>query len=261
MAPKKGVSFDDKRLRLLEIFARAEVFTLKEIERIGSKEKGIVEQTIKDVLQTLVDDGLVETDKIGAGNFYWALPSKAGNSRRSQLSKLQNDLQQKNAAISELEKRKRESESLRGDSGRASKIAEHATLNSNIKRLREEISKFSTCDPEIFAKLQRESKVSKAAADRWTDNLFLLQVRQFHIVSLKHRLTGLQSHVKSVGFSIEQFNQEFVRVTCIFKTLALKLIFRAFLTNWIMCSRALRMKIALLGELFTHPTQWICVVN
>ena len=77
MAPKKGVSFDDKRLRLLEIFARAEVFTLKEIEKIGSKEKGIVEQTIKDVLQTLVDDGLVETDKIGAGNFYWALPSTA----------------------------------------------------------------------------------------------------------------------------------------------------------------------------------------
>ena len=35
MAPKKGVSFDDKRLRLLEIFARAEVFTLKEIEKIG----------------------------------------------------------------------------------------------------------------------------------------------------------------------------------------------------------------------------------
>jgi len=138
MAPKKGVSFDDKRLRLLEIFSRAEVFTLKEIEKIGSKEKGIVEQTIKDVLQTLVDDGLVETDKIGAGNFYWALPSKAGNSRRSQISKLQGEIQLKAAATSELEKRKRESESLRGDSGRAAKIAEHAALASNIKRLREE---------------------------------------------------------------------------------------------------------------------------
>jgi hypothetical protein len=176
MAPKKGVSFDDKRLRLLEIFARAEVFTLKEIEKIGSKEKGIVEQTIKDVLQTLVDDALVETDKIGAGNFYWALPSKAGNSRRSQISKLQSELQLKAAAISELEKRKRESESQRGDSGRAVKIAQHTALTSNVKRLREEISKFSTCDPEIFAKLQKESKVAKAAADRWTDNLFLLQV-------------------------------------------------------------------------------------
>jgi hypothetical protein len=183
MAPKKGVSFDDKRLRLLEIFARAEVFTLKEIEKIGSKEKGIVEQTIKDVLQTLVDDGLVETDKIGAGNFFWALPSKAGNSRRSQLSKLQTDLQLKTVAISELEKRKRESESLRGDSERAAKIAEHSSLNSTIKRLREDISKFSTCDPEIFAKLQKDAKVAKSAVDRWTDNVFLLQVLYFQYFS------------------------------------------------------------------------------
>ena len=82
MAPKKGVSFDDKRLRLLEIFARAEVFTLKEIEKIGSKEKGIVEQTIKDVLQTLVDDALVETDKIGAGNFLRGRAGKAYNTIR-----------------------------------------------------------------------------------------------------------------------------------------------------------------------------------
>jgi predicted transcriptional regulator len=187
MAPKKGVSFDDKRLRLLEIFSRAEVFTLKEIEKIGSKEKGIVEQTIKDVLQTLVDDGLVETDKIGAGNFYWALPSKAGNSRRSQISKLQGEIQLKAAATSELEKRKRESESLRGDSGRAAKIAEHAALASNIKRLREEISVFSTCDPEIFAKLQKDAKVAKAAADRWTDNLFLLQVISIQFFSRNSR--------------------------------------------------------------------------
>jgi hypothetical protein len=111
-----------------------------------------------------------------AGNFYWALPSKAGNSRRSQISKLQSEIQLKTAAVGDLEKRKRESESLRGDSGRAAKIAEHTTLTSNIKRLKDEISQFSTCDPETFAKLKQDAKVAKAAADRWTDNLFLLQV-------------------------------------------------------------------------------------
>jgi hypothetical protein len=36
----------------------------------------LVFQTIKDVNQSLVDDNLVETDKIGAGAFFWALPSK-----------------------------------------------------------------------------------------------------------------------------------------------------------------------------------------
>lgn len=34
-------------------------------------------QTVKEILQSLVDDFLVDYDKIGAGNFYWALPSKA----------------------------------------------------------------------------------------------------------------------------------------------------------------------------------------
>lgn len=34
-------------------------------------------QSVKDVLQSLVDDSLVDFDKIGSGNFYWALPSNA----------------------------------------------------------------------------------------------------------------------------------------------------------------------------------------
>ena len=38
----------------------------------------VVSQSIKEVLQSLCDDGLVDSDKIGAGNFFWALPSKAG---------------------------------------------------------------------------------------------------------------------------------------------------------------------------------------
>lgn len=37
----------------------------------------IVSQTVKDVLQGLIDDNLVDQDKIGASNIYWAFPSKA----------------------------------------------------------------------------------------------------------------------------------------------------------------------------------------
>ena len=32
---------------------------------------------VKDLLQGLVDDNLVEFDKIGTSNFFWALPSRA----------------------------------------------------------------------------------------------------------------------------------------------------------------------------------------
>ena len=55
---------------------------LKEIEKMGAK-KGVVLQTIKDVNQSLIDDNLVETDRIGIGAFFWALPSKGFQVRKN----------------------------------------------------------------------------------------------------------------------------------------------------------------------------------
>lgn len=80
-----------------------EVFTLKELEKLGTKAgvgawvggggadaspvcarrvgapggAAAVTQTIKDVVQSLVDDGMVELEKIGSANYYWSFPSKA----------------------------------------------------------------------------------------------------------------------------------------------------------------------------------------
>ena len=53
-----------------------DVFTFKDLERLAPK-SGIIPQSVKEVLEAIVADGLVETDKIGAGVFYWAFPSKA----------------------------------------------------------------------------------------------------------------------------------------------------------------------------------------
>ena len=76
MKKKKGLSLDDKRQKLLEVYySHKSVLNLKEVEKYGAK-KGVVLQTIKDVNQSLIDDNLVETDKIGIGAFFWALPSK-----------------------------------------------------------------------------------------------------------------------------------------------------------------------------------------
>lgn len=37
----------------------------------------IVAQSVKDVLMSLVDDGLVTMDKIGTSNYFWSYPSAA----------------------------------------------------------------------------------------------------------------------------------------------------------------------------------------
>lgn len=75
MSKRKGVSLDEKRMRMLQIFyEKKEFFTLKELEKIALKEKNIVVQAVKDVLQGLVDDGLVRSEKIGTSIYFWRFP-------------------------------------------------------------------------------------------------------------------------------------------------------------------------------------------
>ncbi|KAF4316486.1 hypothetical protein BBO99_00008688 [Phytophthora kernoviae] len=66
MSRRKGVSLQEKRERILHIYHDSkEVYNLKEVEKLGSK-AGVVLQTVKDVNQALVDDVLVDTDKVKA---------------------------------------------------------------------------------------------------------------------------------------------------------------------------------------------------
>ena len=39
----------------------------------------IAAQSVKEVLQSLVDDGMVDADRIGTSMYFWAFPSKAAN--------------------------------------------------------------------------------------------------------------------------------------------------------------------------------------
>ena len=75
---------------MLEIFyEKKDFFQLKDLEKIAPKEKGIVQGTVKDVVQSLVDDGMVDTDKIGTSVYFWAFPSKAINIKKQKLSQLE----------------------------------------------------------------------------------------------------------------------------------------------------------------------------
>jgi hypothetical protein len=38
--------------------------------------------SVKDILQSLVDDAMVDSDRIGTSNYFWAFPSKAINNVR-----------------------------------------------------------------------------------------------------------------------------------------------------------------------------------
>ena len=77
MAPgnKKGLSLEEKRKKMMEIFYETkDVFLLKDLEKIAPKSKGITPMSVKDVVTSLVDDCLVDSEKIGTSIYFWAFP-------------------------------------------------------------------------------------------------------------------------------------------------------------------------------------------
>ena len=94
MSKKRGLSLEEKRERVLEIFhSKKDVFLLKELEKIAYKEKGVVTQSVKDVVQSLVDDDLISSDKIGSSIYYWGFPSSALVLKKNKLADITNNLQ------------------------------------------------------------------------------------------------------------------------------------------------------------------------
>ena len=94
MAPsKKGLSLEEKRKKMMEIFYESkDVYLLKDLEKIAPKLKGITSMSVKDVVTSLVDDGLVDSDKIGTSIYFWAFPSKATQARKLKLENNQRKL-------------------------------------------------------------------------------------------------------------------------------------------------------------------------
>ncbi|KAK6031151.1 paired box' domain protein, partial [Ostertagia ostertagi] len=68
---------------------------------IAPKQKGVIAQSVKEVTQSLVDDGLVECEKIGTFVCYWAFPSKALQTRKRKLKDLEESVRDLEAKIND----------------------------------------------------------------------------------------------------------------------------------------------------------------
>ena len=170
------MSLEDKRAKLLEMYyERKEVLNLKEVEKYGAK-KGIVLQSVKDVNQSLIDDNLVETDKIGIGTFFWALPSKGFQVRKNLIEDYDKKLENTKKEIEETAaKVVTETESRFSNDGERERMIEQLEEARKKKAdLETELKQFERSDPKILLKIADDSKISKDSINRWTDNLFLI---------------------------------------------------------------------------------------
>ncbi|XP_064392149.1 meiotic nuclear division protein 1 homolog [Halichondria panicea] len=174
MSKRRGLSLEEKRTRMMALFfERKDVFQLKELEKLGHKEKGINSMVVKDIVHSLIDDGLVDTDRVGISNYFWSFPSKAVNKRMQRLEDLEKQLSDLETKRSVLTDKIAEAQVGREESDERTQLLKQLEAGKEEKKqLAAELESHRTCDPERIKELRGETAVAKEAANRWTDNVF-----------------------------------------------------------------------------------------
>ncbi|ORY92110.1 meiotic nuclear division protein 1 [Syncephalastrum racemosum] len=174
---KKGLSLEEKRKRMIEYLHQTnDFYQLKELEKMGPK-RGIVSQSVKEVVQGLVDDELVSSDKIGTSNYFWAFPSAAVQRARNKEKDLQNKIEREtnrhetlrttmtilnSADRDETPEREQLLQALESEKKR------HANIQIQLQLYRES-------DPDVYREKECKIKIDKEVADKATEDIWTLK--------------------------------------------------------------------------------------
>ncbi|KAL7753108.1 Iron-sulfur clusters transporter atm1, mitochondrial [Sorochytrium milnesiophthora] len=189
--PPKGISYEEKRKRLLEILHETvllslfgkwcmdctkDFYQLKDLEKLAPKSKGIIAQSVKEVLQSLVDDDLVTQERIGASNYFWSFPSQAAKTRRNKLEQMRAERDKLLATRNDLQAKIAEAQIGREPSDERTKLLQAvAEAESQRSAHMIELEQYRESDPAVFEHKQQVVKTCRDAANRWTENIFALQ--------------------------------------------------------------------------------------
>ncbi|KAF8388908.1 hypothetical protein HHK36_025589 [Tetracentron sinense] len=197
---KRGLSLEEKREKMLQIFYDSQdFFLLKELEKLGPK-KGVISQSVKDVVQSLVDDDLVSKDKIGTSVYFWSLPSCAGNQLRNVYHKLESDLESSKKRLAELVDQRGCLKKGREESDeREEALRELKAIELKYYELKDEMGQYADNDPAALEALKKAIEVAHAATNRWTDNIFTM--RQWCSNSFPEAKEQLEHMYKEVGIT------------------------------------------------------------
>uniref|UniRef100_A0A453KJY9 Meiotic nuclear division protein 1 homolog n=1 Tax=Aegilops tauschii subsp. strangulata TaxID=200361 RepID=A0A453KJY9_AEGTS len=177
MSKKRGLSLEEKREQMLQIFYESQDFyLLKELEKMGPK-KGVISQSVKDVVQSLVDDDLVLRDKIGTSVYFWSLPSCAGNQLRTTYNKLESDLSNSKKRYMELLEQRDDLKRGREDTDeREDALEELKAVELRHKKLKEELAAYADSDPSALEAMSMRSIIPHftMGVGTWTSIIVLI---------------------------------------------------------------------------------------
>lgn len=140
------------------------------------KATGIVSQSVKEVLQSLVDDRLVNAEKIGTSNYFWSFPSTAMQFRENVRKSLREEIEKLRESREKMEKQLEEASASRIDSPERDELLQKYRELEKIRcESEKKLEIHRANDPKLLEQLKKSTKEAKIAANRWTDNIFTLQ--------------------------------------------------------------------------------------
>ena len=142
---------------------------------VQASKSGVVLQTVKDMNQSLVDDGMVYSDKIGSANFFWSFPSKALQDKINAHEMLTLQLSKSREVSVDLQRRLEEQRASRNAPGREGKIAQLTSLQTQEKGLDTSLEQGKANDPVEVNKVLKVADENMNHANRWTDNIWAMK--------------------------------------------------------------------------------------
>ena len=200
MAPR-GMSAEEKKAVVLDVFRAAEApFAVKEIEKAAGAKKGLHPMQIKDLVVALVDDGKVNSEKIGASTYYWSFPAEASAKVRAEGERLdqeRNSLSERKASLEAEVSQRRAAAGPSEDAERERLQAVLQSLEAKEADLGRELRAASACDPEKYHKMKEGATTARDSANRWIENIWALQ--SWMNKKFSGREDELKLHFKSQG--------------------------------------------------------------
>ncbi|XP_049932584.1 meiotic nuclear division protein 1 homolog isoform X2 [Nymphaea colorata] len=137
MSKKRGLSLEEKREHILQIFYESHDFFLV---------------------------------------YFWSLPSCAGNQLRNTHYKLEADIKASKKRLAELVELRENLKKGREDSDeRNSALEEMKIVERKYNALKDEMELYADNDPATLDAMKSATEIAVSATNRWTDNIFTVQ--------------------------------------------------------------------------------------
>ncbi|CAD2111574.1 meiotic nuclear division protein 1, putative [Plasmodium vinckei] len=174
---KKGKSNEDKKLILYDIMLESEsFFILKELEALAPK-KGIRSIFVKDLVQQLIDDNKIKSEKVGAQNVFWILKTEESSILQNKYQELKDKKEEYDEMATvekEIYSKLENSLSLKNDELKDI-LKEVKKVLDNIEIKKSELDKLKKTDIRQIEKMKIQSNFATESIERWNNNIFLLK--------------------------------------------------------------------------------------